>query len=56
MSFKFSIAPEMQDSFEGTGKLMVYITLKSNRQPISFSANQDSTWVFGLNVKKLEKR
>jgi len=55
MSFKFSIAPEMQDSFEGTGKLMVYITLKSNRQPISFSANQDSTWVFGLDVKNWKK-
>lgn len=25
--------------------------MKNNRQPISFSKNQDSTWVFGLNIK-----
>ncbi len=55
ISFKLSIAPEMQESFGGTGKLMVYITLKNNRQPIRLSANQDSTWVFGLNVKNWKK-
>ncbi|TPV35374.1 hypothetical protein FJ651_00180 [Paucihalobacter ruber] len=55
MSFKFSISPKMQESFGGTGKLMVYITLKNNRQPISLSANQDSTWVFGINIKDWKK-
>ena len=55
MSFKFSIAPERQEAIGGTGKLMVHITLKNNREPISLSANRDSTWVFGLNIKKWKK-
>jgi len=55
MSFKFSITPKMQESFGGTGKLMVHITLKNNRQPRSISANQDSTWVFGINIKDWKK-
>ena len=54
-SFKLSIAPKMQKGFLGTGKLMVHITLKNNRKPISLSANKDSTWVFGLNVKNWKK-
>ena len=55
MSFKLSIAPKMQESFGGSGKLMVHITLKNNKQPRGLSANQDSTWVFGLNIKNWKK-
>jgi enterochelin esterase-like enzyme len=55
MSFKFSITPEMQEAFGGTGKLMVYLTLKNDIQPVRLSANQDSTWVFGLQVKNWKK-
>lgn len=55
ISFKLSIAPEMQEAFGGTGKLMVYVTLKNGRQPINLSPNNDSTWVFGLNVKNWKK-
>ena len=55
MSFNLSIAPDMQDAFGGTGKLLVHITLKNNRQPAFLSANQDSTWVFGMNIKDWQK-
>jgi enterochelin esterase-like enzyme len=55
LTFKLSIAPEMQESFGGSGKLMVYITLKDNRPPSRLSANQDSTWIFGTNVKNWKK-
>ncbi len=55
MSFKFSITPELQKSFGGEGKLMVHITLKKNMQPRMISANEDSTWVFGLNIKNWKK-
>lgn len=55
MSFKFSIMPELQESFGGEGKLMVHITLKKNMQPRMISANEDSTWVFGLNIKNWKK-
>ena len=55
MSFNLSIAPNMQDAFGGSGKLLVHITLKNNRQPAFLSANQDSTWVFGMNIKDWQK-
>lgn len=55
VSFKFSIAPKLQESFSGTGKLMVYVTLKNNMQTRSISANEDSTWVFGINIKDWKK-
>jgi len=45
----------MQESFGGSGKLMVHITLKNNKQPRGLSANHDSTWVFGLNIKNWKK-
>ena len=54
-SFEFSIAPNMQQSFGGTGKLMVHITLKNSSQPRNISANEDSTWVFGINIKDWKK-
>ena len=55
ISFKLSIAPELEDAVGESGKLMVYITLKNDKQPIGYSANQDSTWVFGVNVKDWKK-
>lgn len=51
LSFKFSTAADNQESFGGNGKLMVFITLKKNIQPVYLSVNEDSTWVFGINIK-----
>ena len=55
ISFQFSIPPKMQESFSGTGKLTVHITTRNDRQPINISANQNSSWVFGINIIDWDK-
>lgn len=55
LDFEFTMTPEMQESFGGDGKLMVYISLNNNRAPSRQSTNYDGTWVFGINVNGWQK-
>jgi len=55
MYLKLSIAPELQESFGGIGKLTIHITTRNDRPPSSISANQDSSWVFGINITDWDK-
>jgi enterochelin esterase-like enzyme len=56
LTFKLSVSPKKQQEFGGTGKLMVYITLKKDKNPVNISTNLDSTWVFGTNIKNWKNK
>jgi S-formylglutathione hydrolase FrmB len=50
-TFVFSISAEVQNAFDGEGKLTAHISLNADRPPKNTSANEVGSWIFGTQIK-----